>query len=73
MGAGEDDMTDERCLMCGQSIQRAKPGPKRICAKCQSPIGRHDRWEFIPGGPTHLDCAAPKGFAPLIPYQPKQT
>lgn len=48
------------CPTCGQIIPNPN-GPKRICARCQQPIRRHDRWNFGATGPMHNDCQAPMG------------
>lgn len=50
------------CPTCG------KPWDKRVaikvCRKCGKPIGRHDKYRFLPAGPglvaiEHRDCENP--------------
>lgn len=47
------------CQACGQELPNQKR--RRICASCEKPIKRHDKW--YADGPTihHKDCANPTG------------
>lgn len=63
-------MTDPVCLACGQLL----PSKRLLCANCREPIRKRDSWYHdVQSRAVHNNCAEPKGFAPLIPYQPKQS
>ena len=53
-------MPDQLCPMCGQTIRERG----RICASCQKPIGRHDKFYFDGSTVRHRNCQEPTQYRP---------
>lgn len=45
------------CPACGQRLPDRRG---RICARCERPVARHDRWSFVGGRVEHRDCDDPQ-------------
>jgi hypothetical protein len=71
---GPDMKKPDICPTCKQTIPR--PGSKRICAHCKSPIRLHDKYYYLtdPHGSyiVHKDCANPTAFPAVKRPDPKQ-
>lgn len=50
-------MKHTHCPACGQALPERRG---RICAKCERPIARYDRWSFVGSRVEHKDCDDPQ-------------
>ena len=50
----------EICPTCGRPFGHP---PKRICHKCNQPIGKYHKWQFVAGGfIEHHNCKNPVNY-----------